>query len=89
MPFSWYHAESTADPQGPAKAQQMYEQELGDRAARLLRLGFSKKDVLARLTAHVQWDFELHAKPAHMTRVKAIVDQVFKRKGVGAGAPTI
>lgn len=89
MPFAWYHAETAHDQQSSAKAREMYERELADRAALLLRLGFAKKDVLARLTANVQWDFDLHGKPAHMQRVKTIVEQVFKRKGVGSGAPTL
>lgn len=89
MPFAWYHSGAVKDSREAAKARAMYEGELADRAALLLRLGFNKKDVLARLKANVAWDFELHGKPAHEARVKAIVDRVFERRGVGAGAPTL
>jgi len=58
---------------------QMYQQEIEQRAALLMRLGYPSAQVKQRLRARVAWDFELHAKPPHAAEVDKIVDGVFKR----------
>jgi hypothetical protein len=61
------------------RRQQMYRNELEDRAALLMRLGYAAAEVKRRLRARVAWDFELHKKPPHAAEVDKIVDAVFKR----------
>lgn len=67
----------------------MYEREIAERAALLLRLGYNAEETRARLRQSVDWDFELHDKPAHLAKVDSIVDSVYTRRGVGAGAPSL
>jgi hypothetical protein len=61
------------------RRQEMYKKELEDRAALLMRLGHSQKDVKARLKKSVDWDFDLHDKPQHAGEVDRIVESVYKR----------
>jgi hypothetical protein len=88
MPFEWCHPDvppSFADA-GP-KAAVMYERELRDRAALLLRLGFSRVDAKRRLRGNVRWDFELHGSPPHLGKVEPIVDEVYAARRAGGGGP--
>jgi hypothetical protein len=88
MPFSWYNPDVPEEYLVSAeKARRMYEQELGDRAALLMRLGYSQDEVRVRLAGNVAWDFELHQAPAHREAVERITDQVFKNRGFGGGGP--
>ena len=90
MPFSWYYPDvPTSYTDAKAKASSMYEREMAERAALLLRLGFSKSETRDRIKGNVEWDFELHAKPAHFKRVNTLVNEVFARRGTGSGAPTL
>jgi hypothetical protein len=66
----------------------MYRNELRERAALLLRLGHSQERVKKRLLANVAWDFEMNGTPRHEQTIDKIVNEVFARRGVGAGAPT-
>jgi hypothetical protein len=61
------------------RRQQMYKKELEDRAALLMRLGHSAKDVKSRLKKSVDWDFDMHDAPEHADNVDKLVDGVFKR----------
>ena len=61
------------------RRQQMYKKEIEDRAALLMRLGHSAKDVKARLKKSVDWDFDLQDAPKHADDVDKIVDGVYKR----------
>lgn len=88
MPFSWYHPD--VPPQytnAGDKSAKMYENEIGERAALLLRLGYSKDEALMRLRGNVAWDFELHKDPGHGAKIEAILDKVFKNRGFGGGGP--
>jgi hypothetical protein len=88
MPFPWYHPDVPAElADAGQKAAAMYEQELTQRAALLLHLGYSREEAKTRLRANVRWDFELHQAPAHLKRVGAIVDQVYAARGAGRGGP--
>lgn len=71
-----------------ATRDEMYRQEVEDRASLLFRLGFSKERAKARLRANVGWDFELHGRPRHAVDIDRIVDAVYRRGG-GSGPPTV
>jgi hypothetical protein len=88
MSFPWYRPDvPDAYASAPEKASRMYEKELGERAALLLRLGYSREEICARLRAEVRWDFELHARPAHLEKVAAIVETIAVHRGLGQGGP--
>lgn len=91
MPFSWYHADIPADySDASAKATRMYELELGDRAALLLRLKFSREEAKLHLRGYVAWDFELNKEPDHLQRVDGLVDRVYDNRGhSGGGFPML
>lgn len=61
------------------RRQQMYKKEIEDRAALLMRLGHTAKDVKSRLQKSVDWDFDMSDSPKHAGEVDRIVDNVFKR----------
>jgi hypothetical protein len=67
----------------------MYTTELRDRAALLARLGVDRAAAKARLRASVDWDFELHAAPAFVSKIDGIVDEVYGRAGTTGQAPTL
>ena len=67
----------------------MYRRELEERAALLLRLGYSRKHAQSRLRANVAWDFDLHDKPRHATEVDQIVEAVYRRGGIASGPPSV
>lgn len=88
MPFPWYHPDVPIEYAAASeKAHRMYLQELKERAALLLRLGYSKADAKRRLTGNVRWDFELHRTPPHLGDVEDVVDAVYFARGLGAGGP--
>ena len=90
MPFSWYRPDVPSSYlSASGKTKSMYEREMAERAALLLRLGYSKADAVSRVRGNVRWDFELHADPAHLESVNKIVERVYSRRGVGAGPPTL
>lgn len=92
MPFSWYHPDVPAEFSNAAhKAKKMCQLELGERAALLRRLGFTKTQVVARLKGNLAWDFETTGKPPVLQKeVKAIVDDVFAHRGLpGGGTPSL
>ena len=76
-PFPWHN--HVRPPRDDKKRLAMYRQELEESALLLLRLGRSAKQVKARLTANVAWEFELHARPKHLAEVDKIVDAAVKR----------
>lgn len=89
MPFSWYHPDVPTEYEVSAdKALAMYERELGQRAALLMRLGYPKEEVALRLRGNVAWDFERNDAPKTLPgRVDALVDEVFRNRGYGGGGP--
>jgi hypothetical protein len=88
MPFSWYHPDiPEAFKVTGSKASRMYNIELQERAALLMRLGFSLEETTRRLHGNVRWDFELHEDPAHLAQVKDLVEKVYKTRRDGAGGP--
>ena len=88
MPFDWYHPDVPPDfAEAPDKARQMYEQEMGERAALLLRLGYTREETRQRLRGNARWDFEMHCKPSHLDRVDALVDEVYSHGGFAGGGP--
>lgn len=91
MPFSWYETETPkSNRSNRAKALQMYEAEVYERAALLMRLGYSLKDATVRLQSNAQWDFEIRELPKFGPRIEKITAQVYKQKGaVGGGAPSL
>ena len=87
--FDWLVPTRPArDPARAARREAMYVAELRDRAALLKRLLYDREAARARLRANVAWDFELHARPAFMNRIDAIVDEVYRRGAAPGGAPT-
>lgn len=86
MPFEWYQPDVPVI-DAAKKAARMYEKELAERAALLLRLGYSKQEATLRLKTNIIWDFELHENPEHLDNVEAIVDRVFARRGLEGGGP--
>ncbi len=89
MSFPWYEPEI---PQRFAAAEEkaaaMYEAELRERAALLMRLGYSREETKARLRGNVRWDFELQpGAAAHLAKVGALVDRVYAARGAGVGGP--
>ena len=91
MPFSWNQTEASKPSHAKQdKALQMYEAEVYQRAALLMRLGYSLKEATSRLQSNASWDFEINAMPKFSSRLKKIVEKVYKQKGaVGGGAPTL
>jgi hypothetical protein len=88
MPFSWYHPDvPRAYADAGSKADRMYRFELRERAALLMRLGFTKAEAASRLRGNVRWDFALHDQPEHLEVVDEVVEQVFKSRSVGGGGP--
>ena len=88
MPFDWYHPDVPQDfAKAPEKARKMYEREMGEHAAMLLRLGYSKDEAKLRLRGNADWDFELHNKPGHMERIATLVDEVYSHGGFAGGGP--
>ncbi len=88
MPFAWYRPDVPNEYRSaPQKAAAMYEAELRERARLLLRLGYTQEEAKERLRGNVLWDFELHERPAHLSRVSAIVDKVYTARGAGQGGP--
>jgi hypothetical protein len=85
--FPW---EATPPHQRGSEARdQMYRRELEQRAALLYRLNYSAKQVKARLSASVAWDFELHGRPKHALEIDRIVDAVFRRGGPASGGLSV
>jgi hypothetical protein len=90
MPFPWYHPDVPQEyTVRPGKTHGLYIQELKDRAALLMRLGYSKEETTSRLTGNVRWDFELHDVPAHLQQVAEFVEGVYKARGPGGGGPPL
>ena len=88
MPFPWYHPDVPREyTDRPDKALQMYTLELKERAALLMRLGYSQEETIVRLRGNVRWDFELHRALAHADRVMEIVQTVFRARGLAEGGP--
>jgi hypothetical protein len=88
MPFDWYHPDLPDDyTMSPLKATQMYTLELKERAALLMRLGYSKEETLKRVVGNVRWDFELHPEPAHLEQARQVVDEVYRTRSSGASGP--
>ena len=86
MPFPWYHADVPVEYRSrPDRALQMYVHELKERAALLMRLGFSKEEATSRLKGNVGWDYELHGKPTHLGKVEDVVEAVYRVRGLGGG----
>ncbi len=71
------------------KRDEIYREELEDRACLLYRLGYPAKATKARLRANVAWDFEMHGKFRHEKDIDKIVDAVYRRGGGGSGAPSV
>jgi hypothetical protein len=86
MSFPWLEVKRPSST--PVKRDDMYRNEVEDRAALLFRLGFTKERAKARLRASVSWDFDLHGRPRHAADIDRIVDAVFRRGG-GNGPPTV
>jgi hypothetical protein len=75
--FPWWHA---ARPKRDSqKREAMYRQDLEQQASLLLRLGRTPKQVKARLSANVSWEFDLHNKPKHLAEIDKIVDAAARR----------
>jgi hypothetical protein len=75
--FPWWH---TARPKrDPKKREAMYRQDLEQQASLLLRLGRTPKQVKARLSANVSWEFDLHNKPKHLSEIDKIVEAAARR----------
>ncbi len=75
--FSWWN---TSPPKRNSKQREaMYRQDLEQQAALLLRLGRTPKQVKARLTANVNWEFDLHSRPKHLAEIDKIVDAAARR----------
>ncbi len=89
MPFSWFKSEIPTEFANAAeKAMRMYQQELGERAALLRRLGFDRDQVIARLQGNLNWDFEMNKCPDGLVdQVESIVDGVFAHRGLAGGGP--
>ena len=86
MPFDWYQPD-VPPTDAATKATRMYELELAERAALLLRLGYTREETTLRLRTNVEWDFEMHRAPVHRERLDAIVDNVYQRRGMSGGGP--
>jgi len=77
--FIWDEKPKTNQRHAKDQRKAMYKKEIEDRAGLLLRLGYKARDVKARLQKTVDWDFDLHDRPAHAGDVDRIVDEVYKR----------
>ena len=89
MAFPWYQPDVPSRfALASNKAATMYETELRERAALLMRLGYSKEEAKIRLRGNVRWDFELQKNAApHLAKVELIVDKVYAARGAGVGGP--
>ena len=91
MPFDWLHPKVGRPRSSAAAREEVYRQELKERAALLYRLGFSGAQAKERLAARVAWDYEVGSAkaPVNAAEVATLVDQVYARHGVGAGPLTV
>ena len=69
--------------------EEMYLAELRERAALLRRLNYDKAEARARLRANVHWDFELHSQPGFLSKIDAIIEDIYGRGGPAGGPPTL
>ena len=87
-PFEWHNPNV-----GPRRSrrQEVYREELRERAALLYRLGFDAAQAQARLAARVRWDYEVgpHQAPIAQSEIGGLVDAVYARHGAGAGPLTV
>ena len=92
--FAWTDTETTAQLKQRAKRNlerraEMYRRDIESRAALLQRLGFPAARAKSRIRGYVAWDFEMTGTPRHATEVDKVVDQIYKRGGIGQGTPTV
>lgn len=88
MPFSWYYPDIPKEYLDAAeKRDQMYILELKERAALMMRMGFSQDETKLRLCRNIKWDFELHNEPKHLKKVDQIVENIYRMRGHGANGP--
>ena len=73
MSFEWLDRTKPSGNGSKLRAQ-VAAAELADRAGTLFRLGFSKEDATARLTARIAWEFDPPAKTGHHKRPDALSD---------------
>lgn len=81
MPFDWMEP---SVPEGQAAREQgtalsATEREMAERAALLLRLGYSLADAQMRVRGNLLWDFEVQGRPALASRADQIVARVYDR----------
>jgi hypothetical protein len=90
-PFDWLSPEVPSGYRAtfPAKREAMIRRELGEHAALLYRLGYPAEHAKHRLRANLAWEHELHPPVPLAGEVDGIVDEIWRRGGVGAGVPTV
>lgn len=79
QPFPWLVAAvpSTATARFATRNLEVRRREISDRASLLRRLGYSKDQVLSRLSGYQSWEYEpFHTSPL-ASEVAALVDAVF------------
>ncbi len=78
MAFDWMepHIPPDITASFAAKHRHMYEREIAERAALLLRLGYPRDEVVARIRGNIAWEFELTKTPDFLKSVPGIVDKV-------------
>ncbi len=89
QPFDWLEPKVSAAYAAsfPAKRREALERELEERAAMLMRLGYSPHEIKVRLRAHLEFD---DAEQELVRRVDEIVDRVETRRGgTKHGAPPL
>ena len=74
----WMNTTEVSDPKGVKDA---WENEISDRAFLLARLGYPKKKTEKRLKANLTWEFERVGSASTLKRVKALVNEAYRRAG--------
>ena len=82
MPFPWLLAETPADLAATFhhKALEMHRQEVRQRAALLLHLGYSQEEATARCRQNLEWDFDLSHGNSLLGEVDDLVKEVYRRR---------
>jgi hypothetical protein len=81
MPFEWLQPRVPTQwrARWPERAREAAREAIREQAALLMRLGRSRAEAAARCRQNLQWEFELHGRPALQDEVQSLVDEVYRR----------
>lgn len=82
MAFDWWEPRvgQVVRARAAERAQESLRQEIRDRAAILMRLGWDAEHARARCRRNLAWELELQDEPAAAGEVDALVRRVYDRR---------